>query len=67
MTQATKSDVSDPRTVKCGHVPCTCLVHSAAVFCSEECKDDAESGANQNCGCGHVECAHALAAAKRSA
>jgi hypothetical protein len=54
---------------KCLHGGCSCTVTSGEQYCSDYCARAAESGepeqskGEHDCGCGHLECAHAVAIA----
>ncbi len=52
---------------KCLHGGCSCTVTSGEQYCGDYCARAAESGepvhsnGDHDCGCGHIECAQAVA------
>ncbi len=46
---------------KCAHEKCTCPAATDSPYCSQACESGKGSGSA--CGCGHVDCAGAKAAA----
>ena len=48
-------NMTDAGVVKCGHLPCKCLVVPTAPFCSEACADSEEHPSGP-CPCQHPEC-----------
>jgi hypothetical protein len=50
---------------KCAHDGCICTVSSGERFCSDYCAEQvngAKAATDDECNCGHPECAHAVGA-----
>ena len=48
--------MADETATRCAHPGCTCHTYEGARYCSDACRQSAESGAQNGCGCGHAGC-----------
>ena len=48
--------MADETATRCAHPGGTCHTYEGARFCSEACRQSAESGSQNGCRCGHAGC-----------
>jgi len=59
--------MTEDKTTRCAHKDCTCHTQDGATYCSDSCRNAAESGAHSGCHCGHAGCAASEYSSRRSA
>ena len=48
--------MADEKATRCAHPGCTCHTQDGARYCSDACRDSAESGTQNGCRCRHAGC-----------